>query len=267
MAARPPKTQRARRATTRVAKPARIRGSVSLVGAGPGDPDLLSVRAVRRLRNADLVLYDGLVTRQLLTFAPKAEHVSVARRVGPKALSQAAVIKQMVAAARSGRRVVRLKSGDPFVFGRGGEEAQALRAAGVAVEIVPGITTALAAPALAGIPVTHRDVASAFVVVSGHAESSYGPVVDRLSASTATIVVLMGLGTRRAIGRRLVAAGWSPNTPAAVVVNASRSGQRIWLGTLADLGRRDGITGRTDPGVIIIGDAVAEATAPEDFPF
>jgi uroporphyrin-III C-methyltransferase/precorrin-2 dehydrogenase/sirohydrochlorin ferrochelatase len=257
---------RARRPPKAGARRAPAQGVVSLVGAGPGDPELLSVRAVRRLQNADLVLYDGLVTRHLLTFAPRAEHVSVARRVGPKALSQAAVIAQMITAARSGRRVVRLKSGDPFVFGRGGEEAQALRAAGVAVEVVPGITTALAAPALAGIPVTHRDVASAFVVVSGHAESSFGPVVDRLVAGTATIVVLMGLGGRRALGQRLVVAGWPRSTPTAIVVNASRSGQRIWRGTLADLGRRDGITRRTDPGVIIIGNAVAEATSSEEFP-
>ena len=262
----PAKTARARRPPKAPARRAAAQGSVSLVGAGPGDPELLSVRAVRRLQDADLVLYDGLVTRQLLMFAPRAEHVSVARRVGPKALSQAAVIAKMIAAARSGHRVVRLKSGDPFVFGRGGEEAQALRAAGVSVEVVPGITTAFAAPALAGIPVTHRDVASAVVVVSGHAESSYGPVVDRLAPGTATLVVLMGLGGRRLLGKRLVTGGWPPSTPTAVVVNASRSGQRIWSGTLADLGRKDGITGRTDPGVIIIGNAVAEATAPEDFP-
>jgi uroporphyrin-III C-methyltransferase len=246
------------------AKPPSGQGRVSLVGAGPGDPELLTLRAVRHLRAADLVLYDGLVSRQVLALAPHAKAVSVARRVGPKSLSQEAVIARMIDAANAGLRVVRLKSGDPFVYGRGGEEAQALRAAGIPVEVVPGVTTAFAAATLAGIPVTHREVSAAVVVVSGHAASSYGPLIDRLPPGSATIVVLMGLGDRARLRRRLLAAGWPAATPAAVVVNASRADQRIWTGRLDAIGRRDAIRGRSEPGVIIIGDAVAQATPPGD---
>jgi uroporphyrin-III C-methyltransferase / precorrin-2 dehydrogenase / sirohydrochlorin ferrochelatase len=249
-----------------VTKRASGRGLVSLVGAGPGDPDLLTVRALRRLRAADLVLYDGLVSRQLLTLAPSARLVSVARRVGPKALSQDAVNRMMIAAATKGLHVVRLKSGDPFVFGRGGEEAEALRAAGIHVEVVPGLSTALAAPALAGIPITYRQVATAFVVVSGHAIDEVGPTLDALPAGATTLIVLMGLGSRAALRRRLVKGGWAKTTPVAIVTNASRGNQTIWRGRLAALGLRDAVRTRKDPGVIIIGDVVAHATPPEDFP-
>jgi uroporphyrin-III C-methyltransferase/precorrin-2 dehydrogenase/sirohydrochlorin ferrochelatase len=204
------------------------------------------------------------VSRQLLTLAPRARAVSVARRAGPKSLSQEAVIARMIDAANAGLRVVRLKSGDPFVYGRGGEEAKALRAAGIPVEVVPGVTTAFAAATLAGIPVTYRDVSAAVVVVSGHAAASYGPLIDRLPPGSATIVVLMGLGDRARLRARLVAAGWSPATPAAIVINASRANQRTWTGRLDAIGRRDATGSRTDPGVIIIGDAVAHATPPED---
>jgi uroporphyrin-III C-methyltransferase/precorrin-2 dehydrogenase/sirohydrochlorin ferrochelatase len=227
------------------------------VGAGPGAPDLLTLRATARLRSADVVFYDGLTTRQALALAPAAEHVSVARRVGRKTLSQAAVIAMMIEAARLGRQVVRLKSGDPFVLGRGGEEVRALRAARVPVEIVPGISTALAAPALAGIAVTERGVSAALVMVSGHDAASYTRVLARLEPGSATVVVLMGLGERAGIRRCLVAAGWAPATPAAVIIKASQPGERVWVGTLGSLGARDGVRTRTDPGVIVIGDVVA----------
>ncbi len=235
---------------------------VSLVGAGPGDPELLTIRALRRLQAADLVLYDGLISRQVLALAPRAKLISVARRVGPKSMTQSVVIGRMVAAAGDGLRVVRLKSGDPFVFGRGGEEAQALRAAGVPFEVIPGVTTALAAPAMAGIPATYREVATAFVVVSGHADEGYRPVLDRLQPGSVTVIVLMGIGGRNAVGRCLIDAGWSPETPTAIVVNASRTNQRIWIGRLAGLGRGDGVRTREEPGVIIIGEVVALATPP-----
>lgn len=232
----------------------RGRGFVSLVGAGPGDPDLLTVKARKRLEQADLVLFDGLVPRALLKLAPRAERVSVARRVGPKALTQEEVGDRIIAGARAGLRVVRLKSGDPFVFGRGGEEVLALIQAGVPFEVVPGVTTAFAAPALAGIPVTHRGVSTAVVVVSGHAPDGYAPVLTRLAPGSATIVVLMGLGERRAIGRCLVRAGWKTSTPAAVVLNASQPTEKVWRGTIGSLGVRDRIQHREEPGVIVVGE-------------
>src|SRR6202030_816900 len=145
-----------------------MKGHVSLVGAGPGDPGLLTRLAVARLRAANLVLYDALVDERVLRLARRGPRVFVGERAGRHALSQEEIHTVMIRAARRGRRVVRLKGGDPFVFGRGGEEMLALQRAGVPFDVVPGVTSALAAPALAGIPMTHRGVASAFLVVSGH---------------------------------------------------------------------------------------------------
>ena len=241
--------------------PLRKSGWVSLVGAGPGDPKLLTLRAVERLRRADLVLHDGLVPDDVLLMASRrAVRVSVARRAGKKELTQQQVIDQMVTAAQAGRRVVRLKAGDPFVLGRGGEEARALAQAGIPFDVVPGVTSALAAPAGAGIPVTCRGVASAFLVVSGHDRESYAPVLSQVRPGV-TVIVLMGLGERAGIAECLMAAGWAGRTPAAIVINASRQSQRTWTGSLAQLGEPNGITSRTDPGVLVIGDVVSEAQA------
>src|SRR3954452_11417212 len=184
-------------------------GLVSLVGAGPGDPELLTLKAARRLAEADLVLYDALVEADTLAFAVNARRFFVGKRAGRPAIRQDAINRLMIREARRGHRIVRLKCGDPFVFGRGGEEALALAAAGVPCEIVPGISSALAAPLLAGIPVTHRGLASAFVVVSGHAESAYRPVLGSVAPGSATLVVLMGLATRPAIAHALREAGWA----------------------------------------------------------
>lgn len=236
-------------------------GLVSLVGAGPGDPDLLTVRAVDRLRRADVVFYDGLTSRRALALASDAERVSVARRVGRKHLTHARVIEMMIDAARAGRRVVRLKSGDPFLLARGGEEVAAVTAAGVPVEVVPGLSTALAAPVLGGIPLTLRGASAGVVVVSGHAPEAYEPVLGRLPPGSATVVVLMGLAARRKVGRCLRGAGWPAATPAAIVLDASRARQRVWTGSLAGLGSRDGITGVRTPGVIVVGDVVAHRAA------
>src|SRR5258706_1467217 len=156
-------------------------GFVSLVGAGPGDPELLTLRALKRLQEADLVLDDALVQGQLLALAPQAKRFFVGKRAGRHSIEQADINRLMIKAAKGGRRVVRLKCGDPFVLGRGGQEALALEAAGVAYEIVPGVSSAIAAPALAGIPVTHRGVASGFAVVAGHAESVFGPILDGIA--------------------------------------------------------------------------------------
>jgi uroporphyrin-III C-methyltransferase len=226
---------------------------VSLVGAGPGDPELLTIRAQNRLETAELVLFDGLVPPAVVALAARAERISVAKRVGPKILTQEDVAARMVAGARAGLRVVRLKAGDPFVFGRGGEEMQALLDARVPFEVVPGVTTAFAGPALAGIPVTHRGLSTAVVVVSGHGPDGYEPVLGRLPVDSATIVVLMGLGQRRNIARSLVRAGWKRTTPAAIVINASQRSQEVWRGSLAGLGATDGVESREAPGVIVIG--------------
>jgi uroporphyrin-III C-methyltransferase/precorrin-2 dehydrogenase/sirohydrochlorin ferrochelatase len=230
-----------------------MKGSVSLVGAGPGDPELLTMRAIRRLSEADLVLYDALVPPEVLDFAPRARRFYVGKRAGRASIQQEAINRLMIREARRGRRVVRLKCGDPFVFGRGGEEALALAAAGVPCEIVPGLTTAVSAAALAGIPVTHRGLASAFVVVSGHAPVAFAPVLTSLKPNSATVVVMMGLGQREAIARVLADAGWAANTPAAVVMGASTPAAAAWRGSLDELGGA-ALPGHDDaPGTIVIG--------------
>jgi uroporphyrin-III C-methyltransferase/precorrin-2 dehydrogenase/sirohydrochlorin ferrochelatase len=212
-------------------------GFVSLVGAGPGDPGLLTRRAAARLRSADLVLYDALVDVRLLKLARRAQRFFVGKRAGRHALTQAEIHTLMIRAARRGRRVVRLKGGDPFVFGRGGEEALALQNAGVPFEVVPGITSAVAAPALAGIPVTHRGLASAFLVVSGHDETVFRDAVGTLAPNGLTLVVLMGSGRRVSIAERLIEQGWARTTAAAMVADASRLEQQVWRGTLEDVAR------------------------------
>jgi uroporphyrin-III C-methyltransferase / precorrin-2 dehydrogenase / sirohydrochlorin ferrochelatase len=225
-------------------------GHVSLVGAGPGDPDLLTVRAARRLAEADLVLYDALVTRQARALAPEARWFYVGKRAGRESIAQEAINRLLVRSARRGLCVVRLKSGDPYVLGRGGEEALALVEAGIPFEVIPGVSSAVAAPALAGIPLTHRGLASGFVVVAGHAESAYA-ALDGIAANSLTVVALMALGARAAIAARLLARGWSPETPAAIVVGAATPEAWRWLGRLAELGTaappNDG------PGLLVIG--------------
>jgi uroporphyrin-III C-methyltransferase/precorrin-2 dehydrogenase/sirohydrochlorin ferrochelatase len=234
-------------------------GFVSLVGAGPGDPDLLTQRAVRRLAEADIVFYDALVSPEVLPLAARAQLVSVGKRHGRHSVSQETIHRCLVRAARRGKRVVRLKAGDPFVFGRGGEEAWALASAGIGFEVVPGVSSAVAAPALAGIPVTHRGLASSFVVVSGHAEPAWQPIVDALPPRTATLVVLMGIHTRAQIAARLIARGWGTNTPAALLFSASTPDAARWIGTLAELAeaRVESDSEVPDgPGTIVIGDVV-----------
>lgn len=232
-------------------------GFVSLVGAGPGDPELLTLRALRRLRDADLVLNDALVQADLLELAPTAQRFYVGKRAGRHSIDQDGIHRLMIRAARRGQRVVRLKCGDPFVFGRGGEEALALDAAGIAYEVVPGLSSALAAPALAGIPITHRGIASGFAVVSGHAEEAYAPILDGIPPGSLTLVVLMGVRTRAAIAARLIARGWSPSTPTALIHGASHPGTLTWLGDLASLGEASFETEL--PAVLVIGDVVALA--------
>ena len=233
-------------------------GRVFLVGAGPGDPSLLTRRAVSLLRHADLVLYDALVPAAVLDIARRARRFYVGKRSGRHSITQEGINRLMIRAARRGQRVVRLKCGDPFVFGRGGEEAIALRAAGIDAEVVPCVTSAFAAPALAGIPVTHRGAATGVVVVSGHAEEAFAPLLDTLGPGSATLVVLMGLATRAAIARRLLERGWPAETPAAIVFAAGHSNAHAWVGHLDGLGDAP-LGDRAAAGTIVIGTVVSLA--------
>ena len=229
-------------------------GLVAIVGAGPGDPGLLTRRAADRLARADVVLYDALLDARVLGLAPRAHCFHVGKRAGRPSVSQRAIERLLVRAARRGKRVVRLKGGDPFVFGRGGEEALALAQAGVPFEIVPGVSSAIAAPALGGIPVTHRGLAGGFAVISGHAESSYGPLLDALAPGRLTVVVLMGLAERPGVARRLLARGWPPATPAAILLGASGGRSFTWAGALGALGTAALPPDRADlPGTLVVG--------------
>src|SRR6185436_13234093 len=235
-------------------------GRVALVGAGPGDPELLTRKAARRLAEADLVLYDALVSPETLALATRAQKFYVGKRCKRHAMAQETIHRLMVRAARRGRRVVRLKGGDPFVFGRGGEEALALKAAGVPFEIVPGITSAVAAPALAGIPVTHRGLCAAFTVVSGHDEATWRPIVDGLPPGAGTLVVLMGLAKRARIAAALIARGWPARTPCAVVRGAATPAASTWTGTLDELGAEEAPPATEGaPGTLVFGQVVSLA--------
>ena len=246
-----------------------MRGFVSLVGAGPGAPDLLTLRAARALAEADVVLYDALVDKATLELAPHAQRFGVGKRAGRPSMRQEAINALLVRAARRGRRVVRLKGGDPFVLGRGGEEALALAANGIPFEVVPGVSNAVAAPALSGIPVTHRGLATSFVVVSGHAEEAWQPVLLSLAPGAATLVVLMGLGSRAAIASALRNRGWAASTPAAILWAAGTAQARRWTGSLAELATAetpDGAVGQ--PGTIVVGAVVGlAATIGSRLPF
>ena len=208
--------------------------TVALVGAGPGDPGLLTRRGAELLQSAEVVVYDRLVADELLDLVPDgAELIDVGKGPGQSG-RQADINDLLVAHGRSGRRVVRLKGGDPFVFGRGGEEAEALRRAGVDVEIVPGVSSAFAAPAAAGIPVTHRTVSTSVTVVTGHAGDPSLPGVDweLLGRLEGTLVVLMGMAARAAISERLIAAGRPTDTPVAVVRWGTTDRQEVVRTTL-----------------------------------
>ena len=241
--------------------------TVALVGAGPGDPGLLTRRGAELLEAADVVVYDRLISAELLALAPEgAELIDVGRGPGQSA-RQADINDLLVELGRAGRRVVRLKGGDPFVFGRGGEEAEALRRAGLDVEVVPGVSSAFAAPAAAGIPVTHRTVSTSVTVVTGHDGDPSLPGVDWevLARLEGTLVVLMGMAARVAIVERLTAAGRSPDTPVAVVRWGTTGHQQVVRTTLAQLAGVD----LAAPAVIVVGavaglDVTAAITAAND---
>ncbi len=240
-------------------------GRVSLVGAGPGDPELWTLRALRRVEEADLVLYDALVDAESLRRLTHAQCFCVGKRAGRASVKQDTINRLMVRAARQGKRVVRLKGGDPFVFGRGAEEMLVLARSGIPVEIVPGVTTAVAAAEAAGIPVTHRSIASGFLVLTGQTGEGLNSALAAVRPASVTVIVMMGLGRRDAIAREFIAHGWSSETRAAIVCGASTRDEWIWIGRLADLGSPeppDGVAGVLVVGeVVSIGEALAAANA------
>lgn len=241
-----------------------MRGKVYLVGAGPGDPELITVRGLNLLRQATVVLYDRLVHPQLLQEAPADAHqLYVGKEEHLHCVPQGQINQLLVAYARRGECVVRLKGGDPFVFGRGGEEAEALSEAGVPFEIVPGVSSAIAAPAYAGIPLTHRRYASSFAVITGHEESgeatSGGTTTHnwaKLATAVDTLVVLMGLKTLPHIVAQLLQHGRAPETPVALVRWGTRREQETVVGTLQDIVRKAKERKFSSPAVTIIGEVV-----------
>lgn len=231
-------------------------GRVYLVGAGPGDPELLTRKGQRVLGQADVVVYDRLANPVLLALAPpQAEQIYVGKLPDRHTLSQDEINALLVERGQMGQTVVRLKGGDPFVFGRGGEEAEALRAAGIPFEVVPGVTSAIAAPAYAGIPVTHRDECSAFTVITGHEDpTKTASALDyEALARVGTLVFLMGVGRLGQIAERLIAAGMSPETPAAVVMWGTYPSQKTATGTLATIHAEVQRAGITAPAVTVVG--------------
>jgi uroporphyrin-III C-methyltransferase/precorrin-2 dehydrogenase/sirohydrochlorin ferrochelatase len=232
-------------------------GHVSLVGAGPGDPGLLTRRAVTCLRRADLVLYDALVDERVIRMARRAQRFFVGKRAGRHALSQHEIHALMIRAARRGRYVVRLKGGDPFVFGRGGEEAMALMEAGIPFDVVPGVTSVVAAPASVGIPVTHRELSAGFVAVSGHDVAAFAQTAGMIRPNGVTLVIMMGFGRRLELATALVNFGWAADTPAAIVDNGTAVDQQVWRGTLAELSAPALAFAPAGPALIVVGAVAA----------
>jgi uroporphyrin-III C-methyltransferase len=231
-----------------------VTGRVFLVGAGPGDPDLITVRGADALRAADAVIYDRLVSPALLDLAHEdAQRIYVGKEPGRSAVPQETISAMLVAEAQAGLVVVRLKGGDPFVFGRGGEEALACAAAGVPFQIVPGVSSAVAAPAYAGIPVTHRGLAQSFAVLTG--STAHGDEVDlaRVATATDTLVVLMAAGKLAETCRELIAAGRPADDPAAIVQWASTPEQRSVIGTLSTLPELAVVARMGPPATLIVG--------------
>jgi uroporphyrinogen III methyltransferase/synthase len=235
-----------------------VSGIVYLVGAGPGDARLLTLRAAELIASADVVALDALVSRDIVAMIPKGTTVVyVGKRASSHALPQEQINQLLILEARKGKRVVRLKGGDPFVFGRGGEEAEELLAAGVPVEIVPGISSAIAGPAYAGIPVTHRSHATSVTLVTGHeADGSTGIKWASLAGLDGTIVFMMGFANLPAICHRLMEHGMSGDRGCAVISKATRPDQRTVIGTLRDIEARVAETKLETPALIVVGDVV-----------
>lgn len=237
-------------------------GAVHIVGAGPGDPELLTLKALRLIQDADVILYDRLVGEGVLGLARRdALRLYVGKAKADHAVPQEEIEANLIAFAREGKMVVRLKGGDPFIFGRGGEELEAVRAAGIPVFVTPGVTAALGCAAAAGLPLTHRDAAQALTFVTGHAKGDGDPDLDwaALARLGHTLVVYMGVGKAEVIAQRLIENGRASSTPVAVIENGTRSDQRVIKGALGELSRivHDGEV--EGPAILVIGEVAAKA--------
>jgi uroporphyrin-III C-methyltransferase/precorrin-2 dehydrogenase/sirohydrochlorin ferrochelatase len=235
------------------------RGLVYLVGAGPGDPELLTLRAVALMREAEVVVHDYLVSDEVLGFVnPRAERIYAGKRQGCHALSQDEINKLLVALARRGKRVVRLKGGDPFIFGRGGEEAEFCARHGVRFEVVPGVTSASGAAAYSGIPLTHRETSRAVVFVTGHLKDGTCDLDwPMLARPRQTVVIYMGITRVAEICRELVAHGLDPSTPAAAIERATTPEQRVVAATVGTLAAATAGARVKPPALIVVGEVVS----------
>jgi uroporphyrinogen III methyltransferase/synthase len=235
------------------------RGKVFLVGAGPGDQELLTVKAVEVLRKADMVIYDRLVSKSILELAPKTtKMIYVGKSSGKHELPQEKINELLISAALDGKKVVRLKGGDPFLFGRGGEEAEALADNNIDFEVVPGVTSALVVPAYAGIPLTHRDYASSVAIVTGHRAGNAERIVNwsKLASAVDTIVILMGVESLESIATKLMGGGLDPNVPVAVIERGTSKRQRSLIGRLGTIASEAKERNVKPPAVIVIGEVV-----------
>lgn len=229
-------------------------GLVYLVGAGPGDPELVTLKAVKALGKADVVVYDRLSNPELLSYASeKAEHIYVGKKPGKPSAKQEQINAILISKARAGQTVVRLKGGDPFIFGRGGEECLALKNANITYQVVPGISSSLSVPAYAGIPLTHRSVSRSVTIVTGHTVGTNRVDQDWNALSKSeTLVILMGMRNMEIITSRLLDEGMRSDTPAAVIQNGTRANQQSVTGTLSDIAQK--AEGLSSPGIIVIGE-------------
>ncbi len=236
------------------------KGKVYLVGSGPGDPELLTIKAKRLIERAEVILYDQLPGEAILDMLPEsAERIDVGKYAGCHKLSQWQINELLVNRAKEGKVVVRLKGGDPYLFGRGGEEAQALAREGIEVEIVPGITSAIAVPAYAGIPVTHRDYASMVTFITGHEDPTKDETAldwDLLARFEGTLVILMGVSMLERNVKELLKYGKSIDTPVAVIERGTRPDQRVTTGTLGDIVGLCKQRKVRAPAITVIGDVV-----------
>jgi uroporphyrin-III C-methyltransferase len=237
--------------------PSKRNGRVWLVGAGPGDPDLLTVRAARLVGEASVLVHDGLVDRRVLDLAHRARRISVAKERDRHSMEQPAINALLVGLARAGENVVRLKGGDPFVFGRGGEELEALRAAGIVCEVVPGVSAALGCAAEAGLPLTHRALASSVSFVAGTCQGLREQDWKGLPGPGRTLVVYMGVTTAAMIADKLIADGVSPDMPVAILERGTLPGARAVLTLLAGLGDVVAASGIRSPAVLGVGRVAA----------
>jgi len=243
------------------------RAKVFLIGAGPGDPELMTLKGARALGCADVVLVDHLVMHNQFRWdRTKARVIEVGKRAGCASTPQAFIEKLMIDTVKAGRLVARLKGGDPFVFGRGGEELQALLAAGIDVEVIPGITAGLGVPAALGIPVTHRELARGVTFVTGHGKDDAEPDWRALAACGTTLVVYMGLARLEHIAAALRKAGLADSTPACAIENGTLKTQRSVIGTLATLAAKVGHAKLASPALVVIGEVVRFATLDKALP-